>query len=314
VEKALSAVIPLEDDFPYTIRLVSEVLSSNGSTSMASVCASSLALMDAGVPISSPVAGIAMGLVDDGERYSLLSDIEGMEDHYGDMDFKVAGTEKGITAVQLDVKNTGLSLPALGEALERAKQARREILDKMKEILSQSRPSISRYAPHMVKYKISPDKIGAVIGPGGRMIRSITEQARVSLDVENDGTIFIGASNGERIEEAIRVIESLTREVKVGGIHTGKVTRTLSFGAMVEILPGKEGLVHVSELADHYVKHVEDVVKVGDEITVVVIGIDREGRINLSRKALFQGLPDGEERAPSPKMDLPSLGHPPRSS
>jgi polyribonucleotide nucleotidyltransferase len=305
VEKALSAVIPREDDFPYTIRLVSEVLSSNGSTSMASTCASSLSLMDAGVPIRNPVAGIAMGLVDDGERYSLLTDIEGMEDHYGDMDFKVAGTDKGITAVQLDVKNMGLSLDTLGEALGRANKARREILDRMRETLPESRSSISKYAPHMVKYKIPQDKIGAVIGPGGRVIRSISEQAKVSLDVENDGTVFIGGSNEEGIGEAIRMIESLTREVVVGGIYTGKVTRILGFGAMVEVLPGKEGLVHISELADHYVKHVEDVVKMGDEITVVVIGIDREGRINLSRKAVFQGLPDREEKAPSHKVDSP---------
>ncbi len=305
VEKALSAVIPREDEFPYTIRLVSEVLSSNGSTSMASTCASSLSLMDAGVPIRNPVAGIAMGLVDDGERYSLLTDIEGMEDHYGDMDFKIAGTQKGITAVQLDVKNMGLGLDTLGEALGRANKARREILDRMIETLSQSRSSISKYAPHMVKYKIPQDKIGAVIGPGGRVIRSISEQAKVSLDVENDGTVFIGSSNEEGIGEAIRMIESLTREVVVGGIYTGKVTRILGFGAMVEVLPGKEGLVHISELADHYVKHVEDVVKMGDEITVVVIGIDREGRINLSRKAVFQGLPDREENAPLHKVDSP---------
>ncbi len=286
VEKALSAVISPEDDFPYTIRLVSEVLSSNGSTSMASTCASSLSLMDAGVPIRNSVAGIAMGLVNDGERYNLLTDIEGMEDHYGDMDFKIAGTDKGITAVQMDVKNMGLSLDILGEALERANKARREILDRMRETLSQSRSSISKYAPHMVKYKIPQDKIGAVIGPGGKVIRSISEQAKVSLDVENDGTVFIGGLNEEGIEEAIHMIESLTREVVVGGIYTGKVTRILGFGAMVEVLPGKEGLVHISELTDHYVKHVEDVVKMGDEITVVVTGIDREGRINLSRKAV----------------------------
>jgi polyribonucleotide nucleotidyltransferase len=291
VERALLPMIPDEKNFPYTIRLVSEVLSSNGSTSMASVCGSSLSLMDAGVPIKKPVAGVAMGLISqEGDKYAILTDIEGMEDAYGDMDFKVAGTVEGITAVQLDIKLKGIGYDVLAKALSQAREARLVILDKMQQTLAASRPELSRYAPRMVKITIDPHKIGNVIGPGGRTIRGIIEETKTTIDIENDGTVLIGSTTEEGAQKAIRMIESLTRDVEVGGIYTGKVTRLLGFGVMVEILPGKEGLVHISELADYRVSSVEDVVKVGDEIMVMVTGIDHQGRINLSRRAVFQGL------------------------
>ncbi|MGD0352984.1 MAG: polyribonucleotide nucleotidyltransferase [Dehalococcoidia bacterium] len=291
-ERALTPVIPSKDEFSYTIRLVSEVLSSNGSTSMASVCSSTLALMDAGVPIKAPVAGIAMGLVTgDNNDYIVLTDIEGMEDAYGDMDFKVAGTDKGITALQLDIKLRGVSYDILAEAIKQSREAYTEILDKLRQIISTSRPELSPYAPRMYKMTIDPGKIGAVIGPGGKTIRSIIEEAKVTIDVENDGTVIIGSPSQEAAQKAIEKIESLTREVEVGGIYTGKVTRLTNFGAFVEILPGKEGLVHISELADSHVAKVEDVVKVGDEIMVKVIEIDHLGRVNLSRRAVFSDSP-----------------------
>ncbi len=287
-ERALAPVIPSEDEFSYTIRLVSEVLSSNGSTSMASVCSSTLALMDAGVPIKAPVAGIAMGLVtSEDNNYVILTDIEGMEDAYGDMDFKVAGTSQGITALQLDIKLRGISYEILAEAIKQAREAYTEILDKLRQTISTSRPELSPYAPRMYKMTIDPSKIGAVIGPGGKTIRSIIDEAKVTIDVENDGTVIIGSPSQEAAQKAIEKIESLTRDVEVGGVYTGKVTRLTNFGAFVEILPGKEGLVHISELADYRVSKVEDIVKVGDEIMVKVIEIDHMGRVNLSRRAVF---------------------------
>jgi polyribonucleotide nucleotidyltransferase len=290
-ERSLTPVIPSVDEFSYTIRLVSEVLSSNGSTSMASVCSSTLALMDAGVPIKAPVVGIAMGLVTGDNDHVVLTDIEGMEDAYGDMDFKVAGTEKGITALQLDIKLKGISYDILAEAIMQAREAHTELLEKLRQIISASRPELSPYAPRMYKMTIDPSKIGAVIGPGGKTIRSITEETKVTIDVENDGTVIIGSPSQEAADRAIEKIESLTREVEVGGIYTGKVTRLTNFGAFVEILPGKEGLVHISELEDYHVAKVEDVVKVGDEIMVKVIEIDHLGRINLSRRAVFSDKP-----------------------
>ncbi len=287
-ERALAPVIPSEEEFSYTIRLVSEVLSSNGSTSMASVCSSSLALMDAGVPIRAPVAGIAMGLVTgEDNNYVVLTDIEGIEDAYGDMDFKVAGTSQGITALQLDIKLRGISYGILAEAIKQAREAYLLILDKLKQTISSSRPELSPYAPRMYKITIDPSKIGAVIGPGGKTIRSIIDEAKVTIDVQNDGTVIIGSPSQEAAQKAIERIESLTRGVEVGGVYTGKVTRLTNFGAFVEVLPGKEGLVHISELADYRVAKVEDIVKVGDEIMVKVIEIDHLGRINLSCRAAF---------------------------
>jgi len=294
-ERALLPVVPDETEFPYTIRLVSEVMGSNGSTSMASTCASTLALMDAGVPIKKPVAGIAMGLVtDDKGNYSVLTDIAGLEDFYGDMDFKITGTDVGITAIQLDIKLKGVALEILGAAVKQAREARMYILDVMKKAISTPRENMSPYAPRMYKIKINPDKIGTVIGPGGKMIRSIIEQTKSTIDIDDSGTVVIGSSDESSAQRAIEIIEGLTKEAEVGAIYTGKVSRILNFGAMVEILPGKEGLVHVSELADYRVAKVEDVVKVGDEVTVKVIDIDHMGRINLSRKAMFEK--PGEER------------------
>jgi polyribonucleotide nucleotidyltransferase len=291
VERAIAPVLPKDEDFPYTIRLVSEVLSSSGSTSMASVCASSLSLMDAGIPIKAAVAGVAMGVVTGNKGdYVILTDIEGIEDAYGDMDFKVAGTAKGITAIQLDIKLKSISTEILEKALNQARQARLSILETMQQTISSSRPELSRYAPRMYKITIDPAKIGAVIGTGGKTIRSIIDETKASIDVNNDGTVIIGSPNEEAARKAIQIIEGLTKEVEVGATYTGKVTRLMNFGAMVEIAPGKEGLVHISELADYRVSKVEDVVKVGDEVMVKVIGIDELGRINLSRRAMLDKL------------------------
>ncbi len=308
VERAIAPVLPSEEDFPYTIRLVSEVLSSHGSTSMASACASTLSLMDAGVPVKAPVAGIAMGLVTGEEGdHIVLTDIVGMEDAYGDMDFKVAGTARGLTALQLDIKLQGLDYSILAEALSQAREARLEILGKMALAISASRSELSPYAPRMYEITIDPSKIGSVIGPGGRVIRSIINETKTTIDVKNNGTVIVGSQSEEGAQKAIKMIEDLTREVEQGEVYSGKVTRLFNFGAMVEILPGKEGLVHISELANYHVPEVEDVVKVGDEIMVKVIGIDSSGRINLSRKAVFEGLSNlpgarvSDSSAPGPR-------------
>jgi len=308
-ERALEPVIPSEEDFPYTIRLVSEVLSSNGSTSMASVCGSTLSLMDAGVPIKAPVAGVAMGLVMEGERYVLLTDIAGLEDHYGDMDFKVAGTAEGITALQLDVKTPGLPISILEQAMRQAREARMQILKVMLETIPEARAQLSPYAPRMYRIQIPVDKIGAVIGPGGRVIRSIIDETKCTIDVEDDGTVYVGSPNEEAARRAIEIIEGLTREVKVGEIYTGKVTRLVPFGAFVEILPGKEGLVRTEDLADYRVKRPEDVVRVGDEIMVMVTGVDSYGRINLSRRAVLEGrqLQGAQQQARRPPEARPLL-------
>ncbi len=288
-ERALLPVLPNDEDFPYAIRLVSEVLSSNGSTSMASVCAGSLSLMDAGIPVKKAVAGIAMGLItgDDG-RFVVLTDLEGQEDFNGDMDFKVAGTRDGITAIQMDTKLNGLSMEIIEKTLAQAREGRLVILEKMAQTIDASRPDVSPYAPRMTKIQIDPSKIGAVIGTGGKTIRSIIEETKTTIDVNDDGTVVIGSPDMEATQRAIAIIEGLTREAEIGDIFTGKVSRILDFGAMVEILPGKEGLVHISELADYHVNKVEDEVKIGDEITVKVIAIDNLGRVNLSRRALFE--------------------------
>ncbi|MBI2329708.1 MAG: polyribonucleotide nucleotidyltransferase [Chloroflexi bacterium] len=326
VERSLEPVLPKDEDFPYTIRLVSEVLSSSGSTSMASICASSLSLMDAGIPVKKAVAGIAMGLVTGDEgNYAILTDIEGIEDNYGDMDFKVAGTTEGITGVQMDTKLKGISLEVVAKTLNQAREARLFILDTMNRTIASSRPEVSRYAPRMYKLTISTDKIGTVIGPGGKTIRAIVEETKTTVDINNDGTVLIGSPDEAAARRAIEIIEGLTREVEIGGIYPGKVTRLMNFGAFVEILPGKEGLVHISELADFRVASVEDVVKVGDEITVKVIEIDNMGRINLSRRAVLEKVPpiseDKEKDALSPDYPFrtqpaarpPQRPYPPRN-
>jgi len=320
-EKALVAVIPDEKDFAYTIRLVSEVLSSNGSTSMGSVCASTLALMDAGVPIKAPVAGIAMGLVTDKDNpgnYIILTDIEGIEDFYGDMDYKVAGTANGITAIQLDIKLQGVSHEVLAKATLQAREAHQVILDVLKAAIPEVRPNLSKYAPRMYKITIDPSKIGALIGPGGKNIKAIIEETKTTIEVSNDGTVVIGSASEESAKAAIHKVEGLTQDVEVGAVYTGKVTRIQNFGAFVEVLPGKEGLVHISELADHHVARVEDVIKIGDEIMVKVTEIDRLGRINLSRKAVFADQNGGapvDKPAAQDRPPMPPSAHsgPPRS-
>jgi polyribonucleotide nucleotidyltransferase len=287
-ERALLPVIPAEEEFPYTIRVVSEVLESNGSSSMASVCGSSLALMDAGVPIKKPVAGIAMGLIKGQNDFTILTDIQGLEDHFGDMDFKVAGTRDGITALQMDIKVTGVSREILKAALAQAKEARLFILDKMAEVIAEPRPELSPYAPRMVTMQIDPDKIRDVIGTGGKTIRSIIAETGVEIDIKDDGTVYIASVDLEAANKAVKRITELTKEVEVGEVYEGTVTRIAKFGAFVEILPGKEGLIHISKLAKERVANVEDVVKVGDVVQVKVIEIDQQGRINLSRRALLE--------------------------
>ena len=283
-ERALVPVLPNEVDFPYAIRLVSDVLSSNGSTSQASVCGSTLALMDAGVPIKAPVAGVAMGLMKEGEHVAVLTDIQGMEDFLGDMDFKVAGTEKGITAIQMDIKIAGIDRMILERALEQARVGRLFILDKMLECIKTPHTEMSRYAPKIITTHIHPDKIRDIIGPGGKMINKITKETGVKIDIDDDGTLHIAAVDQESGLKALRIIEGIVKEVVEGEVYLGKVTRLMAFGAFVEVLPNKEGLVHISKLDTKRVDKVEDVVSVGDEIMVKVIEIDKQGRINLSRK------------------------------
>ncbi|MDQ0245732.1 polyribonucleotide nucleotidyltransferase [Bacillus fengqiuensis] len=287
-ERALEPVIPSEKDFPYTVRLVSEVLESNGSTSQASICASTLAMMDAGVPIKAPVAGIAMGLVKSGEHYTILTDIQGMEDHLGDMDFKVAGTAKGVTALQMDIKIEGLSREILEEALQQAKTGRMHILEHMLTIISEPRTELSAYAPKILTMTINPDKIRDVIGPSGKQINKIIEETGVKIDIEQDGTIFISSIDQEMNQKAKKIIEDIVREVEVGQMYLGKVKRIEKFGAFVELFSGKDGLVHISELAEERVGKVEDVVAIGDEILVKVMEIDKQGRVNLSRKVVLK--------------------------
>jgi polyribonucleotide nucleotidyltransferase len=288
-ERALVPVLPSHEDFPYVIRLVSECVTSNGSTSMASTCGSTLALMDAGVPISAPVAGAAMGLISEPDgRFVVLTDILGKEDAIGDMDFKVTGTRDGITALQMDIKVRGISEAIIRDGLKQARTARLFILDRMLETLPAARAEMSEFAPRIITIKINPEKIREIIGKGGSMIRKIQEETQTEINVEDDGTVEIAAVSGENSRKAIQWIESLTREVEVGALYLGKVTRIMGFGAFVEILPGKEGLVRIGELADYHVPTVEDVVSVGDEVMVVVTEIDRQGRVNLSRKAAMQ--------------------------
>ena len=289
-ERALLAVIPSVDEWPYTMRLVSEILSSNGSTSMASVCGSTLSLMDAGVPIKAPVAGIAMGLVTREGKFAVLTDIQGVEDNLGDMDFKVAGTKDGITALQMDIKIKGLPHEILAQALEQAREARLFVLDKMLAVLPEPRTELSPYAPRITTIHINPDKIRDIIGPGGKMIRKITEETGASIDVEDDGSVYIAAADQEAGQRAIDWIKGLTDEIEVGKIYKGKVVRIMPFGAFVEVLPNQDGLVHISKLTDHRVERVEEVANVGDEIVVKATEVDSQGRLNLSRQAAIEEL------------------------
>ncbi|MCD4737920.1 MAG: polyribonucleotide nucleotidyltransferase [Anaerolineae bacterium] len=295
--RALEPVLPSTEEFPYTIRVVSESLSSNGSTSMAAVCGSTLSLMDAGVPLKAPVGGIAMGLISDGERYRVLTDIQGLEDHLGDMDFKVTGTRAGITALQMDIKIKGVTREILNEALAQARVARMQVLDVIKGAISAPRPELPENAPKMVTLKIDPEKIGKLIGPGGKTIRAIQEKYEVNVDVEDDGTVFIAAESGRGAEEALAYVKSIMETPQEGKIYTGKVARIVDFGAFVEILPGTDGLVHISQLSDKHIASVEAVVSVGDEILVMVTGIRRDGKIRLSRQAVLEGWTLEEARS-----------------
>ena len=281
-------MIPSEEEFPYTIRLVSEVLESNGSSSMASTCASTLSLMDAGVPIKAPVSGVAMGLVKEGENFTILTDIQGLEDANGDMDFKVAGTSKGITAIQMDIKVDGLTKDILQAALAQAKKGRAFILGKMLECIAEPRKQLKKYAPKITTIKVNPEKIKDIIGPGGKIIKKIVEDTGAQIDINDDGTVYIAAADSESADAAIKTIQDITAEPEVGKIYTGKVTRIMNFGAFVEFMPGREGLVHISQLAKERVEKVEDVVNVGDEIVVKLVEIDSKGRLNLSRKACLK--------------------------
>ncbi len=296
-ERALEQVIPSEQEFPYTIRLVSEVLESNGSTSQASICASTLAMMDAGVPIKAPVAGIAMGLVKQGDHMTVLTDIQGMEDALGDMDFKVAGTATGITALQMDIKISGINREVLEQALEQAKQGRLKILDNMLTAIQEPRKELSDYAPKILTLAINPDKIRDVIGPSGKVINKIIEETNVKIDIEQDGTVYISSLDAEMNRKAKQIIEDLVREVEVGKTYTGKVKRIEKFGAFLEIFKGKDGLLHISQIAEERVNKVEDILKLGDELDVRVTEIDNQGRVNLSRKVLLKEQREKEEKA-----------------
>jgi polyribonucleotide nucleotidyltransferase len=291
-ERALLQVLPLEDSFPYTIRIVSEILESNGSTSMATVCGGSLALMDAGVPIKAPVAGIAMGLIKEDGEVRILSDILGDEDHLGDMDFKVAGTRDGVTALQMDIKIGGVTREIMREALYQAREGRLHILSIMEATLAESRSEVSGHAPRIITLKVKPEKIREIIGPGGKVIRSIVERTGVKIDVEDDGTVTIASSDESAAQRAVEIIEKITDEAVIGKIYKGTVRRIVDFGAFVEILPGTDGLVHISQLAPERVHRVTDVLKEGEEVMVKVIDIDRQGKVKLSRK---DALEDSEK-------------------
>ncbi len=289
-ERAILPVLPSSENFPYTIRIVSEVLESNGSSSMATVCGASLSLMDAGVPVKAPVAGIAMGLILEDEKVAVLSDILGDEDHFGDMDFKVAGTADGVTAIQMDIKIRGVSKEVMGSVLDQAREGRLHILGKMRETIPEPRKDLSRHAPRIITLQVKQEKIRDIIGPGGKNIRGIVEQTGVKVDVEDSGMVKLASPNYEAIEKAIYMIKKLTQEVEIGGLYNGKVKRILGFGAIVELFPGTDGLVHISQLAETHVKEVSDVLKEGDEVWVKVLEIDPQGRIRLSRKAALREI------------------------
>ncbi len=295
-ETALRAMIPPEDVFPYTIRVVSEVLSSNGSTSMASVCGSTLSLLDAGVPLKRPVAGIAMGLIKEGDKYAILTDIQGMEDHLGDMDFKVAGTEQGITALQMDIKIKGISAAMMSEALDQARVARLSILELLNDTIATPRKHMSQYAPRMNSIKIDPEKIGMLIGPGGKTIRAMQERYNVKIDISEDGTVFISGADGASADRAVDAILGMTEDAEIGRIYTGRVTRVEPYGAFVEFLPNKEGMVHISQLSDHRVENINDEVAIGDELMVMVTDVDSGGKVRLSRQAVLEDWTPEEAR------------------
>jgi polyribonucleotide nucleotidyltransferase len=287
-ERAIQAVLPDETEFPYTIRIVSDILESNGSSSMATVCGGVMALQDAGVPIRTSIAGVAMGLVKEGDVYAILSDIAGFEDHYGDMDFKVAGSRAGITALQMDIKITGVTHEIMSQALQQALQGRLHILDKMAETISAPRASISAFAPRIVTMRIPVDKIGGVIGPGGKVIRGIIEQTGVKIDIEDDGTVKIFSVDGDAADKAIRMIGDIVAVAEIGKTYLGKVTRVMDFGAFVEILPGTEGLLHISEIAERRIQDIHQEVRNGDKILVKVLNIDDQNKIRLSRRAVLR--------------------------
>ena len=308
-EHALLPMLPEEEEFPYTVRVVSEVLESNGSSSMASVCGSSLALMDGGVPIRAAVAGISIGMVSDDSRHQLLTDIQGVEDFSGDMDFKIAGTRSGVTAVQMDVKLKGLTLDLIREAFAQARKAREQLLDTMDTCIAAPRPELAPHAPRVFTIEISPDKIGDIIGPGGKTIKKMEADFGVKIDIEQDGRVFIAAPDQTSGEQALKVIEDITRDLKVGEIYAGRVVRIVPFGAFIELMPGRDGLLHISQIARERIEKVEDVLRMGEEVQVRVIEIDPQGKVRLSRKDLL-GPPEGGEE---PESERPSGGRPPRS-
>jgi polyribonucleotide nucleotidyltransferase len=309
-ERAVEAVLPPKEEFPYTIRVVSDILESNGSSSMATVCGASLALMDAGVPIKSHVAGIAMGLVKAGERYGILTDIMGSEDHYGDMDFKVAGTEKGITALQMDIKISGVSVDIMREALKQAREARLIVLGKMREALEKPRPELSPFAPRFVTIKIRTEKIREIIGPGGKVIRGIQEQTGTKIDVEDDGRVTVFSPDSESVQKAVAIIQDICREVELDRIYLGKVKKIVEFGAFVEVIPNTEGLLHISQIAESRIRAVQDVLTEGDEVLVKVIEIDGNGKMRLSRKMALREQP---ALADKERLKNPQAANPPRA-
>jgi polyribonucleotide nucleotidyltransferase len=313
-ETALRSMLPPEDEFPYTVRVVSEVMSSNGSTSMASVCGSTLALMDAGVPLVRPVGGIAMGLIKEGDQYAVLTDIQGMEDHLGDMDFKVAGTEQGITALQMDIKIKGVSDDIMRQALQQAREARMQILEAIRTTIAAPREELSSYAPRIDSLQIDTEKIGAVIGPGGKTIRGIQDETDTKIDIAEDGTVFIAAANGLAADRARDMILALIEEPELGRIYTGRVNRVEHYGAFVEIMPNKDGLVPISQLTDHHVEKTEDEVNVGDEIMVMITDIDQQGKVRLSRQAVLEGWTLEEARANDSRIGKRGGGKRRRSS
>jgi polyribonucleotide nucleotidyltransferase len=298
-ERAIQAVLPSKEEFPYTIRVVSDILESNGSSSMATVCGASLSLMDAGVPLKAPVAGIAMGLIKEGDRVGILTDIMGAEDHYGDMDFKVAGTEKGVTALQMDIKVGGVSTEIMSKALAQAREARLRVLGKMREAIDTPRPELSPYAPRFVTIKIRTEKIREIIGPGGKVIRGIQEQTGVKIDVEDDGKVTVFSADQNAVQKALAIIQDICREVEIDRIYLGKVKKIVEFGAFVELIPGSEGLLHISQIAENRIRAVADVLTEGDEVLVKVIEIDQNGKVRLSRKMALREQPalaDQEKR------------------